>query len=125
METAKKILDENKKLNGPVINIIPLDFIELNNNEENSTDSEEENAEWILNDTQNNNNINNKSIIKRKDIGKTQLAGAKSFLDFIKINEDFLSQNPTINQKKLEMPNCERLRNRNEIRQNLSFHLCY
>ena len=102
METAKKILDENKKLNGPVINIIPLDFIELNNNEENSTDSEEENAEWILNDTQNNNNINNKSIIKRKDIGKTQLAGAKSFLDFIKINEDFLSQNPTINQKKLE-----------------------
>ena len=102
METAKKILDENKKLNGPVINIIPLDFIELNNNEENSTDSEEENAEWILNDTQNNNNINNKSIIKRKDIGKTQLAGAKSFLDFIKINEDFLTQNPTINQKKLE-----------------------
>ena len=28
-----KILDENKKLNGPVINIIPLDFIELNSNE--------------------------------------------------------------------------------------------
>ena len=95
METAKKILNENKKLNGPVINIIPLDFIELNNDD--STDSEEENSEWIAEDSQ-----NNKSMIKRKDIGKTQLAGAKSFLDFIKINEEFLNQNPTINQKKLE-----------------------
>ena len=95
METAKRILDENKKLNGPVINIIPLDFIELNNEE--STDSEEENAEWIVEDSQ-----NDKSMIKRKDVGKTQLAGAKSFLDFIKINEEFLQQNPTINQKKLE-----------------------
>ena len=27
METAKRILDEKKKINGPVINIIPLDFI--------------------------------------------------------------------------------------------------
>ena len=95
METAKKLLDENKKLNGPVINIIPLDFIELNNDD--STDSEEENSEWIAEDSQ-----NNKSMIRRKDIGKTQLAGAKSFLDFIKINEEFLSQNPTVNQKKLE-----------------------
>ena len=95
METAKKLLDENKKLNGPVINIIPLDFIELNNDD--STDSEEENSEWIAEDSQ-----NNKSMIRRKDIGKTQLAGAKSFLDFIKINEEFLSENPTINQKKLE-----------------------
>jgi len=95
METAKKLLDENKKLNGPVINIIPLDFIELNNDD--STDSEEENSEWIAEDSQ-----NNKSMIRRKDIGKTQLAGAKSFLDFIKINEEFLNENPAINQKKLE-----------------------
>ena len=32
---------------------------------------------------------------------KTQLAGAKSFLDFIKINDDFVTKNPTINPKKL------------------------
>ena len=95
METAKRILNENKKINGPVINIIPLEFIELNNEE--STDSEEENAEWIVEESQ-----NDKSMIKRKDISKTQLAGAKSFLDFIKINEEFLKQNPEINQKKLE-----------------------
>ena len=62
METAKRILDENKKINGPVINIIPLEL----------------------------------------DMTKTQLAGAKSFLDFIKINDEFLKQNPTVNQKKLE-----------------------
>ena len=95
METAKKILDENKKINGPVINIIPLEFIELNN--EDSTDSEDENSEWIIENTQ-----NDKSMIKRKDMTKTQLAGAKSFLEFIKINDEFIKQNPTVNQKKLE-----------------------
>ena len=95
METAKRILDENKKINGPVINIIPLEFVELNN--ENTTDSEDEDSEWIVEDSQ-----NNKSMIKRKDMTKTQLAGAKSFLDFIKINDEFLKQNPTVNQKKLE-----------------------
>ena len=95
METAKRILDENKKINGPVINIIPLEFVELNN--EDTTDSEDEDSEWIVEDSQ-----NNKSMIKRKDMTKTQLAGAKSFLDFIKINDEFLKQNPTVNQKKLE-----------------------
>ena len=95
METAKRILDENKKTNGPVINIIPLEFVELNN--EDTTDSEDEDSEWIVEDSQ-----NNKSMIKRKDMTKTQLAGAKSFLDFIKINDEFLKQNPTVNQKKLE-----------------------
>ena len=95
METAKRILEENKKINGPVINIIPLEFVELNN--ENTTDSEDEDSEWIVEDSQ-----NNKSMIKRKDMTKTQLAGAKSFLDFIKINDEFLKQNPTVNQKKLE-----------------------
>ena len=95
METAKRILEENKKINGPVINIIPLEFVELNN--EDTTDSEDEDSEWIVEDSQ-----NNKSMIKRKDMTKTQLAGAKSFLDFIKINDEFLKQNPTVNQKKLE-----------------------
>ena len=95
METAKRILDENKKINGPVINIIPLEFVELNN--EDTTDSEDEDSEWIVEDSQ-----NNKSMIKRKDMTKTQLAGAKSFLDFIKINDEFVKQNPTVNQKKLE-----------------------
>ena len=96
METAKKVLDENKKINGPVINIVPLDFIELNDDDNN--DSEDEDSEWIIEETQN----NNRSMIKRKDMTKTQLAGAKSFLDFIKINDEFLKANPTINQKKLE-----------------------
>ena len=95
METAKRILDENKKINGPVINIIPLDFIELNGEE--TADSEDEDSEWIMEDSQ-----NNKSMIRRKDMTKTQLAGAKSFLDFIKINDEFIKQNPTVNQKKLE-----------------------
>ena len=95
METAKRILDENKKINGPVINIIPLDFIELNGDD--TADSEDEDSEWIMEDSQ-----NNKSMIKRKDMTKTQLAGAKSFLDFIKINDEFIKQNPTVNQKKLE-----------------------
>ena len=95
METAKRILDENKKINGPVINIIPLDFIELNGDD--TADSEDEDSEWIMEDSQ-----NNKSMIRRKDMTKTQLAGAKSFLDFIKINDEFIKQNPTVNQKKLE-----------------------
>ena len=95
METAKRILDENKKINGPVINIIPLEFVELNN--EDTTDSEDEDSEWIVEDSQ-----NNKSMIKRKDMTKTQLAGAKSFLDFIKINDEFLKQNPKKKKKKLE-----------------------
>ena len=95
METAKRILDENKKINGPVINIIPLDFIELNGDD--TADSEDEDSEWIIEDSQ-----NNKSMIRRKDMTKTQLAGAKSFLDFIKINDEFIKQNPTVNQKKLE-----------------------
>ena len=95
METAKRILDENKKINGPVINIIPLDFIEINGEE--TADSEDEDSEWIMEDSQ-----NNKSMIRRKDMTKTQLAGAKSFLDFIKINDEFIKQNPTVNQKKLE-----------------------
>ncbi len=94
MSTAKKILDENKKINGPVINIIPLDFIELEN--EDTTDSDEDD-EWIAEDSQN----NEYSRIKKKDMTKTQLAGAKSFLDFIKINDDFVTKNPTINPKKL------------------------
>ena len=97
METAKKILEENKKLNGPVINIIPLDFIELNNNIDN-IDSDEED-DWLVNESQGTDV--NFSIFKKKDISKTQLAGAKSFLDFIKINEDFINQNPKINSKKL------------------------
>ena len=97
METAKKILDENKKINGPVINIIPLDFIEEDN--EDAIDSDED-EDWLVNETQRNNE--NFSRYKRKDISKTQLAGAKSFLDFIKINEDFIAQNPTINPKKLK-----------------------
>ena len=96
METAKKILDENKKINGPVINIIPLDFIEEDN--EDAIDSDED-EDWLVNETQRNNE--NFSRYKKKDISKTQLAGAKSFLDFIKINEDFITQNPTINPKKL------------------------
>ena len=95
METAKRILEENKKINGPVINIIPLDFIELNSDD--TADSEDEDSEWIMEDSQ-----NNKSMIRRKDMTKTQLAGAKSFLDFIKINDEFIKQNPTVNQKKLE-----------------------
>ena len=95
METAKRILDENKKINGPVINIIPLDFIELNGDD--TADSEDEDSEWIMEDSQ-----NNKSMIRRTDMTKTQLAGAKSFLDFIKINDEFIKQNPTVNQKKLE-----------------------
>ena len=95
METAKRILDENKKINGPVINIIPLDFIELNGDD--TADSEDEDSEWIMEDSQ-----NNKSMIRLKDMTKTQLAGAKSFLDFIKINDEFIKQNPTVNQKKLE-----------------------
>ena len=96
METAKKILDENKKLNGPVINIIPLDFIELN--DEDNIDSDED-EDWLVNESQG----NDMSLrFKKKDISKTQLAGAKSFLDFIKINEDFITKNPTVNQNKLK-----------------------
>ena len=91
METAKKILDENKKLNGPVINIIPLDFIEINNN---GDDSDEDN-DWLVNETQN-------EMGRKRDMPRTQLAGAKSFLDFIKINEDFMNKNPTVDQKKLQ-----------------------
>ena len=98
METAKKILDENKKMNGPVINIIPLDFIELNNNEDDYDSDEDE--DWLVNESQNNDT--NLSRLKKKDISKTQLAGAKSFLDFIKINEDFVAQNPSVNQNKLK-----------------------
>ena len=79
METAKKILEENKKLNGPVINIIPLDFIELNKD---NIDSDEDD-DWLVNESQGNDV--NFSRYKKKDISKTQLAGAKSFLDFIKI----------------------------------------
>ena len=97
METAKKILEENKKLNGPVINIIPLDFIELND-DNNNIDSDEDD-DWLVNESQGNDV--NFSRYKKKDISKTQLAGAKSFLDFIKINDDFINKNPTINPKKL------------------------
>lgn len=97
METAKKILDENKKINGPVINIIPLDFIELDNDDNINSDEDED---WLVNETQRNDE--NMSRFNRKDVSKTQLAGAKSFLEFIKINENFLSQNPEINQKKLQ-----------------------
>ena len=98
MDTAKKILDENKKINGPVISIIPLDFIELNNNDENIDSDEDE--DWLVNETQGNDI--SFSRYKKKDISKTQLAGAKSFLDFIKINENFIAQNPKINIKKLK-----------------------
>ena len=96
METAKRILDENKKINGPVISIIPLDFIELNNDDNGDSDEDEE---WLVNESQK--NEENFSRNKR-DISRTQLAGAKSFLDFIKINDDFISQNPTVNPKKLD-----------------------
>ena len=99
METAKKILDENKKINGPVINIIPLDFIEDDENNDTAIDSDEDD-EWIINDSQQNNDYFNK--FKKKDMTNTQLAGAKSFLDFIKINEDFIMKNPEIDTKKLD-----------------------
>ena len=96
METAKKILDENKKLNGPVINIIPLDFIELDNDENIDSDEDED---WLVNETQKSSESNR---FNKKDMTKTQLAGAKSFLDFIKISEEFMSQNPSIDRKKLK-----------------------
>ena len=95
METGKKLFEENKKLNGPDINIIPLDFIELNKD---NIDSDEDD-DWLVNESQGNDV--NFSRYKKKDISKTQLAGAKSFLDFIKINDDFINKNPTINPKKL------------------------
>ena len=98
METAKKILDENKRLNGPVINIIPLDFIDLNNNEDNYDSDEDE--DWLDNESLSNDVSS--SRFKKKDISKTQLAGAKSFLDFIKINEDFINKNPSVNPNKLK-----------------------
>ena len=79
METGKKLFEENKKLNGPDINIIPLDFIELNKD---NIDSDEDD-DWLVNEFQGNDV--KYSRLKKKDISKTQLAGAKSFLDFIKI----------------------------------------
>ena len=97
METAKKILDENKKINGPVINIIPLDFIETGQDEEIDSDEDDN---WVVDETQKSNEYSNR--FKKKDMSNTQLAGAKSFLDFIKINEDFINNNPSIDTKKLK-----------------------
>ena len=50
METGKKLFEENKKLNGPDINIIPLDFIELNKD---NIDSDEDD-DWLVNEFQGN-----------------------------------------------------------------------
>lgn len=94
METAKKILDENKKINGPVINIIPLDFIEIDNDDNIDSDEDED---WVVSETQK----KNENKFNKKDIPKTQLAGAKSFLDFINISEDFITQNPSVDRNKL------------------------
>ena len=94
METAKKILDENKKINGPVINIIPLDFIEIDNDDNIDSDDDED---WVVSETQK----KNENKFNKKDIPKTQLAGAKSFLDFINISEDFITQNPSVDRNKL------------------------
>jgi len=94
METAKKILDENKKINGPVINIIPLDFIEVDSDDNMDSDEDEE---WVVSETQK----KNENKFNKKDIPKTQLAGAKSFLDFINISEGFMSQNPSVDRNKL------------------------
>ena len=62
METAKKILDENKKINGPVINIIPLDFIETGQDEEIDSDEDDN---WVVDETQKSNEYSNRFKKKR------------------------------------------------------------
>ena len=84
LETANQILEINRKLNGPVINIIPLDFI---------------NEEKIENDENNNNNYNISQQILTQISQSNDL---NTILDFIKINNIFMQKLPEKYKNKLD-----------------------
>ena len=92
LETANKILEINKKNQGPVINIIPLEFIESN-----VKSVEQIKLSQIPSLSQNNMNEN-----FRNQSQKTQLTGAKYLIDFIEINPDFINKYPEIPTSKLK-----------------------
>ena len=84
LETANKILEINRKLNGPVINIIPLDFINEDDNENNDE-----------------NNFNYKNISQQILTQLSQSNELNTILDFIKINNIFSQKIPEKYKNKL------------------------
>ena len=91
METAKSILEENKKLNGPVINLISLDFVDESSD---LNDDEDDDVEWVPSQI----SVNRFSQVKKDN----QLTGARAFLDLIKLNKKFIHKNPEVNTSKLQ-----------------------
>lgn len=87
-ETSRKIIEINKKNDGPVISIIPLEYI---NDTAQSIDYQS--LSQISGFTQNNEQSNTQ---------RTQFSNAKFLIDFIKINNNFIKKFPEISIQKIE-----------------------